>query len=224
MARISKTRRPSSRIKNMLLSENNVLCQIDLRGRGSKPQTLQEYGKLRDYMIQKDWTTLGDDFFIGHVTRRGCTFYGCLFNGHDLMETGQQKLCWRMQTMVGLDFDKCPIEPEVMLDLYRHRGMDPWLVYRTFSDGDTAGRCYRMLWKVEDDLNLGYEEVRQFIKDLGKLANGHADNKSMDPSRMWQGSTKGTIYYSANAAKLNMRKGFPECTSFSTSKAIPGMA
>lgn len=216
--------RKNTRIRKILLSESNVLCQIDLRGRGSKPQTLQEYGKLRDYMIQKEWTTLGDDFFIGHVTRRGCTFYGCLFNGHDLMETGQQKLCWRMQTLVGLDFDKCPIEPKVMIDHFRYKGMDPWLAYRTFSDGDTEGRCYRLLWKVEPDLNITYEEVRQFIKNLGAKAMGHADKMSMDPSRMWQGSTKGTIYYSSNAAKLNMRVGFPECTSFSTSKVIPGMA
>lgn len=183
---------------------SSVLCQIDLRGRGSKPQTLQEYGALREHMIQRGWVSLDDDFFIGNVTRRGCTFYGCLFNGHDLMELGQQKDCWRMQTIIGLDFDKCPIDPEVMINHFKDLGLDPWLAYRTFSDGDTEGRCYRLLWKVEPDLNAGYEHVRQYIKDLAVHAGGHADKHSMDPSRMWQGSRKGHIYYSPSAAKLDV--------------------
>lgn len=184
----------------------SVLCQIDLRGRGSKPETLQEYGALREHMIQKGWVSLDDDFFIGGVTRRGCTFYGCLFNGHDLMELQEQKLCWRMQTIIGLDFDKCPIDPEVMVKHFQDEGLDPWLVYRTFSDGDTEGRCYRMLWKVEANLNKSYEDVRQYIKDLSVFAGGHADKRSMDPSRMWQGSTKGMIYFSPTAAKLDLNK------------------
>jgi hypothetical protein len=155
-------------------------------------------------MIQKGWTQLDDDFFIGNVTRRGCTFYGCLFNGQDLMDLQYQKLCWRMQTIIGLDFDKCPISPEVMIDHFRHLGYEPWLVYRTFSDGDTEGRCYRMLWKVEPDLNATYEQVSRYIKDFATFAGGHADKHSMDPSRMWQGSTKGMIYYCPTATKLNL--------------------
>jgi hypothetical protein len=221
--RSAKRARFNKRIKRILLSEESVTCQIDLRGRGSKPATLPEYGALRDLIIQSEWVTLGDDFFIGHVTRRGCPFYGCLFNGRDLMETGSQKAVWRIQTIVGLDFDKCEIEPEVMLDHYRHRGYEPWLVYRTFSDGELPGRCYRMLWKVEPDLNMSYEDVSASIKSLARFSHGHADKKCHDPSRLWQGSTKGTIYYAANAAKLNMRKVLLECSSLSMTKATPGM-
>jgi hypothetical protein len=109
-----------------------------------------------------------------------------------------------------------------MVDHYRYKGYEPWLVYRTFSDGEVPGRCYRMLWKVEADLNMAYEEVSAFIKKMASYAKGHADKKCHDPSRLWQGSTKGTIYYSESAAKLNMRKGLLECSSFSTTKATPG--
>jgi hypothetical protein len=188
---------------------NYVLCQIDLRGRKAKPTTIQEYGKMRDLMIQRKWTNIADSLFMGNVTLRGCPFYGSIFNGHDLLTEGEgrQKNCWRMQTIIGLDFDKCPIDPEVMVKHFTEEGYEPWIAYPTFSDGDTEGRCYRLLWKVETDLNIDYEGVRQFIKDFALLAGGHADKHSMDPSRLWQGSTKGTIYYSPSAAKLNLTKG-----------------
>ena len=187
-------------------NHSSVLCQIDLRGRNAKPSTLQEYGALREHMIQRGWTSLEDDFFVESVTRRGCTFYGCIFNGRDLMELQFQKFCWRMQTIVGLDFDKCPISPEVMIDHFKALGYEPWLVYRTFSDGVTEGRSYRMLWKVEPDLNATYESVSKFIKDFAVFAGGHADKHSMDPSRMWQGSTRGKLYYAPQAAKLDLQK------------------
>jgi hypothetical protein len=187
-------------------NHTSVLCQIDLRGRTTKPTTLQEYGKMREHMIQRGWTSLDDDFFIGNVTRLGCPWYGCLFNGHDLMEVQQQKLCWRMQTMIALDFDKCPIDPMVMVQHFQDEGLDPWFAYGTFSDGTTEGRSYRLVWKVEANLNKSYEDVRQYIKNLAVFAGGHADKMSMDPSRLWQGSNSGMIYFSPLAAKLNLDK------------------
>ena len=193
----------------------NILCQIDLRGRDSKPQTIQEYGQLRDVMIQREWSSVDDEFFIENVTRRGCTFYGCLFNGHDLLTeaNGHQKECWRMQTLVGLDFDKCSISPEVMVEHFINEGYEPWLAYCTFSDGVTEGRSYRLLWKVEANLNMTYEQVGKAIKSFATFAGGFADKHSMDPSRLWQGSDKGTVYYSSTAAKLDLSKGFLSCSS-----------
>ena len=94
----------------------------------------------------------------------------------------------------------------VMIDHFKALGYEPWLVYSTFSDGVTEGRSYRMLWKVEPDLNATYEGVSKFIKDFAVFAGGHADKHSMDPSRMWQGSTKGMIYYCPDAAKLDLQQ------------------
>ena len=53
-------------------------------------------GKLRDKMIQKEWTYISESDFIDKITT-GHAWYGCLFNGHDLMETGRQRECWRAQ-------------------------------------------------------------------------------------------------------------------------------
>jgi hypothetical protein len=184
----------------------SVLCQLG-KPRFSKPQTIQEYGKLRDVMIQSPWVSVDDNHFIDLVTRRGTPFYGCLFNGHDLLTeaNGHQKECWRQQTLVCLDFDKCEVDPQVMTTLYWREGRAPWFTYRTFSDGVAANHSYRLVWKVEDDLNLSYEDVRLAIKRLASPTARYADKHSMDASRLWQGSRKGVVYANDGAAKLNLR-------------------
>ncbi len=185
----------------------SILCQIDPRGRLQKPETLQEYGKLRDYMIQRPWESLSDGAFIELVTKKGCTFYGCLFKGLDLVELQYQRLCWHTQTLIGVDFDKCQVNPEKMVKLYTELGYKPWLAYRTFSDGQHLGKSsYRLLWKVDVNLNVSYETTHGFIKALAALAGkGVADKHSMDPSRMWQGSRKGYVHYDPEAPLLDLR-------------------
>jgi hypothetical protein len=185
-----------------------ILCQLG-KSRAAKPQTLQEYGQLRDVMIQSPWVALDDDKFIDLVANQGTPFYSCLFNGHDLLTEaeGHQKNCWRQQTMVALDFDKCPIGPEDMSNHFKYLGCEPWFTYRTFSDGEVEGRSYRLVWRVEDDLNVSYDEVRSFIKGFSTRANGLADKHSMDASRLWQGSTKGVVYRGKNPVTLNLRRG-----------------
>jgi hypothetical protein len=186
----------------------NVLCQIDRRGRKEKPHTMQEYGKLRDHMIQRPWESFDDECFLELVTEKGCTFYGCLFKGLDLMELQFQKLCWHTQTLIGVDFDKCKVEPEAMVDLYSELGFLPWLAYRTFSDGELEGKSsYRLLWKVDIDLNVSYDQTHRFIKKFASLAGTDlADKHSMDPSRMWQGSTKGYVHHDSDSFPLNLHK------------------
>jgi hypothetical protein len=184
----------------------SILCQLGAP-RLSKPETIQEYGKLRDVMIQSPWVYIEDDKFIDLVTRRGTPFYGCTFNGHDLLTEadGHQKNCWRQQTLVCLDFDKCEIDPHYMTTHFQREGKTPWFTYRTFSDGVTANHSYRLVWKVEDDLNLSYEDVRAAIKNLATHAKGLADKHSMDASRLWQGSRNGLVYGNDGSAKLDLR-------------------
>ena len=184
----------------------SVICQLGAP-RAAKPQTIQEYGKLRDVMIQSPWVSVSDDNFINLVARRGTPFYGCLFNGRDLLTeaNGQQKNCWRQQTIVCLDFDKCEIDPIEMTTFYHAGGKTPWFTYRTFSDGASPGHSYRLVWKVEDDLNLTYDEVRVAIKKLASFSGDLADKHSMDASRLWQGSRNGVVYASGDVAKLDLR-------------------
>jgi len=185
-----------------------VLCQLG-KPRVAKPQTLQEYGQLRDVMIQSPWVYLDQEEFIDLVSNQGTPFYSCLFNGHDLLTEadGHQKNCWRQQTIVALDFDKCPVGPLTMSEHFTARGYEPWFTYRTFSDSETnLHYSYRLVWRVEDDLNVSYDEVRQFIKGFAeKHANGFADKHSMDASRLWQGSTKGVVYKGKNPVTLCLR-------------------
>jgi hypothetical protein len=176
-----------------------VLCQINDIGFTSKPTNIRFMGKLRDKMIQRGWIQLPDHEFVRKVTEEGTAFYGCLFNGRDLMETGQQRLCWRMQTMIGVDFDHCPVSPERMVETYAEAGSCPWLVYPTFSDGTKLGlRSYRLLWKCEHDLNATYEQWADVIKSFANFTQ-YGDPRARDCSRMWQGGLKGFSHYDANA-------------------------
>jgi hypothetical protein len=182
----------------------SVLCQINDVGFTSKPTDIRVMGKLRDKMIQRGWVQLPDYDFVRKVTQEGTAFYGCLFNGLDLMETGQQRLCWRMQTMIGVDFDHCPVSPEQMVQMYSCIGLDPWLAYPTFSDGVEAGlRSYRLLWKCEHDLNATYEQWAEKIKFMSNLT-GYGDPRARDCSRMWQGSLKGFSHYDVYAPLIGV--------------------
>jgi hypothetical protein len=186
---------------------NSILCQINTKGFTRKPQSLQEYGKLREKIIQRGWASMDENDFVSKVTKAGYAFYSCLFNGRDLMELGKERDCWRMQTFVGLDFDHCPVQPEEMAAIYAERGLDPWLVYGTFSDGSEVMdglRSYRLLWRVEPDLNATYDGVRDYIKKLGSLTP-HADKNAMTASRLWQGSRSGPIVHDHTAPFLTIK-------------------
>jgi len=184
----------------------NLLCQINTKGFTRKPQTLQEYGQLRETIIQRGWASLAETDFVNKVTNQGYAFYGCIFQGHDLMESGREKECWRMQTMVGLDFDHCPVSPEEMASFYNEQGLDPWLVYGTFSDGTEADqglRSYRIVWRVEADLNASYTKVHGFIKNLAAMTD-YADKHATTVTRMWQGSRSGAIVHDHTAPFLTI--------------------
>ena len=182
----------------------SVLCQINDIGFTNKPTDVRFMGKLRDKMIQRGWIQLPDYEFVRKVTEQGVAFYGCLFNGHDLMETGQQRLCWRMQTMIGVDFDHCPVSPEKMVETYTKAGFRPWLAYPTFSDGTEPNvRSYRVLWKCELDLNATYEQWADVIKSFATFTT-YGDPRARDCSRMWQGGLKGFSHYDANARVIGV--------------------
>ncbi len=184
----------------------NVLCHLG-DPRSAKPTTLQEYGKLREKIIQREWVSLPEYAFVHLVTERGCPFYGGLLNGRDLQELRFEKLCWRTQSLVGLDFDVCTVSEAEMSLMFDNLGIRPWLSYFTFSSGSVPGtQSYRLLWRVDIDLNLTYDECARALKKMrllsGKLSDKHASN----PTRMWQGSNSGFCRYDAGAPRLNLKK------------------
>jgi hypothetical protein len=185
---------------------NNILCHLG-DPRNAKPQTLQEYGKLRERMIQRDWVSLPEYTFIRMVTSVGCPFYGALLNGRDLMDLQYEKLCWRTQSLVGLDFDVCGVTSNEMVTLFSDYGIRPWLSYRTFSDGSAPGKeSYRLLWRVDTDLNTTYEETTRALKKLRNMSGDLADKHAANPTRMWQGTTKGFTHYDNTAPLLNIKQ------------------
>ena len=189
-----------------------LLCQINDIGFTSKPTDIKFMGKLRDKMIQKKWDYLTEDEFLQKVTS-GHAFYGCIFNGHDLLNAseGRQRACWRAQSIVAVDIDKCPIDPQSMCRFYSDLGYIPWVAYTTFSDDPNGLRSYRLMWRVEVDHNVSYEQWANVIKGLSGLTE-HGDNRARDCSRMWQGTNKGLTWhvpglswrYDELATKLNI--------------------
>tara|TARA_R110001592_G_scaffold80079_5_gene238886 strand:- start:1343 stop:1951 length:609 start_codon:yes stop_codon:yes gene_type:complete len=174
-----------------------LLVQINDEGFKTKPTDIKFYGALRDKMIQKAWDHIDEEDFVRKVTYDGFAFYGCLFNGHDLLDTaeGRQRNCWRAQSIIGVDIDHCPVHPLDMSAYYAKQGFMPWLVYRTFSDGTEEGlHSYRLLWKVDIDHRRSYDDWASVIKDMANLTP-YGDKHARDASRMWQGSDKGPTFY-----------------------------
>jgi hypothetical protein len=189
-----------------MMKTDSILCHLGAP-RTAKPGTLQEYGKLREQMIQRQWVTLSEVDFIDYVTQQGCPFYSALMNGRDLMELQYEKLCWRTQTLAGLDFDVCDIPASDMIGWMTHKGLRPWLGYYTFSNNPAnAGESYRLLWRVDTDLNLTYDECARALKELKKYSFNRADKHACNPSRMWQGTRSGFFHYDANGVRLNLKE------------------
>ncbi len=184
----------------------SVLCHLGAP-RSAKPSSLAEYGKLRERMIMAPWTALTEVDFIRAVTEQGTPFYGALLNGRDLMDLQYERLCWRTQSLVGLDFDVCDMTGREMTNWFSLRGMTPWLGYYTFSnDPANGGESYRLLWRVESDLNLTYDECAAALKKMKALSFNRADKHALNPSRLWQGTRSGFFHYDANGVRLNLKE------------------
>ena len=188
---------------------NKILCHLG-SPRTAKPTSLAEYGKLREKMIQQPWVSLSEVDFIRAVTEKGQPFYGAILNGRDLQEFQFEKLCWRTQSIVGLDFDACEISGDNMAKHFQYLGMKPFLGYYTFSNGSTPNRqSYRLLWRTETDLNLSYSECAAALKKMRELSNNLADKHANNPSRLWQGSNSGFFHYAADGKRLDLRSLVP---------------
>lgn len=172
-----------------------ILCQINDVPFASKPTDNRFMGQLRDKMIQKPWDCLEESDFLQKVTS-GHAFYGCIFNGHDLLELseGRQRQCWRAQSIVAVDIDKTTADPQRMCYFYTDLGYIPWAAYTTFSDDPNGLRSYRIMWKVDVDHRVSYEQWRDVIRKLGDLS-GLGDKHAQDCSRMWQGSHNPLVWH-----------------------------
>ncbi len=174
-----------------------LLCQINSEGFAEKPTDREFYGALREKMIQQPWAHIDEEDFVRKVTYEGHAFFGCLFDGHDLLDEaeGSSRACWKAQTIIGIDVDHCPIHPLDMAAFYANQGFMPWLVYRTFSDGTEEGLySYRLLWKVVVDPRRSYSDWASVIKDMANLTP-YGDKYARDSTRLWQGSDKGPSFY-----------------------------
>jgi len=172
----------------------NILCHLNNESFTTKPTDIRFMGKLRDKMIQKSWSYVDEDTFFDKVASTGHAWYGCIFSGGDLMETGKQRDCWRAQSIVAVDIDKCPIDPQSMCKFYADLGFIPWAAYTTFSDDPNGTRSYRILWRVEVDHRVSYQQWADVIKGLSTLTE-YGDKHARDSSRMWQGGWKGLSWH-----------------------------
>ena len=185
---------------------SKIVCHLGAP-RTSKPATLAEYGKMREQMIQRNWVSLSEVDFIRAVTEQGCPFYSALMNGRDLMELQYEKLCWRTQSLVGLDFDVCEVSGYDMANHFQYLGLKPWLGYYTFSNDPTnGGQSYRLLWRVDTDLNLTYDECATALKKMRTMTNNMSDKNAANPTRMWQGTNSGFFHYAHDGKRINLKE------------------
>lgn len=183
---------------------NSILCHLGAP-RSAKPESLQAYGKLREQLITGDWTYLSEHDFIRKVTLEGCPFYQCLFT-RDLMELGQEKLCWRKQQFIGMDFDAVDVSVYEMVSRYSQLGLKPLFSYNSFSHDPNSGlHNYRLVWRVTDSLNDSYDETHAAIKKMRELSGGLADKNACSVSRLWQGTRSGVTTYDSCAPLLEVK-------------------
>jgi len=183
---------------------NKVLCHLGAP-RQSKPATLQEYGKLRESIIMSPWAYIPEIDFIKAVTEKGQPFYSCLFT-RDLMELGQEKLCWRQQVFAGAVFDAVSIYVLGMVERFSGMGLTPHFSYHTFSHVPNSGtHNYRLVWRTATDLSLTYDETFKALKKIRELSGNLSDKNACSVSRMWQGSNSGVVTYEPGAPRLDLR-------------------
>ena len=116
-------------------------------------------------------------------------------------------LVWRTQTLVGLDFDVCEVPGLHMADWFDRFGMTPWLGYFTFSNDEKSRyQSYRLLWRVEPDLNLSYDECSRALKAMRQQSGNLSDKHAANPTRMWQGTNSGFFHYDPRAERLNLKE------------------
>lgn len=183
---------------------HNIVCHLG-DPRTSKPATLREYGKLRERLIQQDWTSISELDFVEAVTKRGQPFYQALMNTRDLMELQYEKLCWRLQVFAGADFDKCKVSASEMITSFISKGMKPFLAYNSFSHDPQSGlHNYRLLWRIETNLNMSYDQTHESLKKIRELSGNLSDKNATNCTRLWQGSNSGPVHYDTHAPRLNL--------------------
>ena len=74
-----------------------------------------------------------------------------------------------------------------MAKFYTDLGYIPWVAYKTFSNGQDGLYSYRLMWRVEVDHNVSYEQWHTVIKGLSGLTE-YGDKRAQDCGRLWQGS------------------------------------
>ena len=184
---------------------NSIVCHLGAP-RTSKPATLAEYGKLRERIILSPWAYVPEIDFIKAVTEKGTPFYSCLFT-RDLMELGQEKLCWRQQVFAGADFDAVDVPLLSMVKTFSNMGLTPRFSYHTFShDPDSGLHNYRLVWRTETDLSLTYDQTFKALKKIRELSGNLSDKNATSVSRLWQGSNSGVVTYDPSAKLLDLRQ------------------
>jgi hypothetical protein len=63
-----------------------------------------------------------------------------------------------------------------------------------------------LLWRVETDLNLTYDECSRALKAMRKQSGDLSDKNAANPTRMWQGSNSGFFHYAQDAKRLNLKE------------------
>jgi hypothetical protein len=183
---------------------NKILCHLG-SPRTAKPKTLQEYGKLRERIIMSPWAHIPEIDFVKAVTEKGTPFYSCLFT-RDLMELGQEKLCWRQQVFAGADFDAVEVPVLKMVETFSNLGITPHFSYHTFSHKPDSGlHNYRLVWRTATDLSLTYDQTFSALKKLRVLSGSLSDKNATSVSRLWQGSNSGVVTYEPDASPLDLR-------------------
>ncbi len=152
--------------------------------RMTKPSSLEEYDRIKAAALLANETQPLDLSFVTEVTTKGLPFYGYTQDAF-----GE----WKSQTLVGLDFDDCPLDPADTVRHYKRLGFNPWFAYTTF--GGTGN--YRIIFKCAEG-EWEESQWKSFIRIFSYFAGQCVDLAACNPRRFWQGVYgEGNLFYLA---------------------------
>lgn len=137
--------------------------------------------------LQKPWAYVFDDCDVPTIARRiseGRAWRAGLYNSNT---DSFKKANVRRATILALDFDASPFEPEEIVEYAGSIGIMPTLWYYSYSQGVKEGNNFRVLWVLEEPIKpVQYETI--YANLLEAFSAYQPDRATKDASRLWFGT------------------------------------
>lgn len=162
---------------------NIIKTLVDPVGFGSKP-TGADMGGITRRMEQPDALFEGTASGLAEMIADGHTF--CI----SYAEGGTSDASFVSSDLVGLDFDN-GTTLDAAMEVCRKNGIEPCIVYRTFSDG-AKGERFRIMFRLSERVT-DREEYKRVVKGAQAVFSGMVDSATVACVQRFHGTNHGIV-------------------------------